>query len=110
MTTLEESPLRLGSAQHSFAELPKWETIDPRAYQCRVLLIPEEEGGYSAHCLRLPGVVSEGETIEEAIGSIADAFREAIRCYWDSSVDVPWQDIEINRPRGSVERWILVNV
>ena len=83
-------------------------------YKCRVLLCPEKDGGYSAHAIRLPGVVSQGESEEEALENIADAFRATISVYCEHGGTIPWTDIQIDpqidRPKGSIERWILVNV
>ena len=45
-----------------------------------VILIPEEEGGYSVEVPALPGCYTQGETREEAI-SMA---REAIELYLES--------------------------
>ena len=42
-----------------------------------VVLIPEEEGGYSVEVLALPGCVTQGETREEAIVMA----KEAIQLY-----------------------------
>src|SRR5262245_44980528 len=87
-----------------------WKELGDRAYECKVLLCPEQGGGFSAHAIRLPGVVSEGETEEEALANIGDAFQAVIQAYIDSSSAIPWQPIVVDRPAGSVERWILVNV
>lgn len=38
-----------------------------------VVLSPEEGGGYSATVPNLPGCVSEGETVEEALSNVKDA-------------------------------------
>lgn len=35
----------------------------------------EKEGGYSGHCLELPGAISQGETLKELKENIADAIR-----------------------------------
>ncbi len=43
----------------------------------KVILEPSEEGGYTVYVPSLPGCVSEGETIEEALQNI----REAIMLY-----------------------------
>lgn len=88
---------------------PEW-TYRDSTYECRVLLCPEPEGGFSVHAIRLPGVVSEGDTESEALGNIADAFRSAIQSYVEGGSEIPWCDEEIDRPNGSEERWILVDV
>ncbi len=38
-----------------------------------IILEKEEEGGYSAQCLELPGAISQGETKEEALKNIEEA-------------------------------------
>ena len=45
-----------------------------------VVLIPEEEGGYSAEVPALPGCYSQGETKDEAISMV----KEAIELYLES--------------------------
>ena len=39
----------------------------------KVVLEPSEEGGYTAHVPALPGCISEGETIQEAMRNIREA-------------------------------------
>jgi antitoxin HicB len=45
-----------------------------------VVLMPEDDGGYSVTVPTLPGCVSQGETREEALSMI----REAIELYLES--------------------------
>jgi len=100
---------RLGASYRLF-DCPEWTKFKSRTYECRVLLCPEPEGGYSVHAIRLPGVVSQGETEEEALANIADAFQEVIRTYVEDGGTIPWSDADTERPKGSLERWILVHV
>ncbi len=45
-------------------------------YQYTIILHPDlEEGGYTVTVPTLPGVVTQGETIEEAIAMAKDAIR-----------------------------------
>ena len=46
----------------------------------KVVLEPQEEGGYTVYVPSLPGCVSQGESTEEAMTNI----REAIEVYLDS--------------------------
>jgi antitoxin HicB len=46
----------------------------------RILLTPEEEGGFSVSVPTLPGCFTQGETIEEAI----EMAKEAISLYIES--------------------------
>jgi predicted RNase H-like HicB family nuclease len=43
-----------------------------------IILEKEEEGGYSAQCLELPGAISQGETKEEALRNIKEAIELVI--------------------------------
>jgi predicted RNase H-like HicB family nuclease len=40
-----------------------------------IILEKEEEGGYSAQCLELPGAISQGETKKEALRNIKEAIE-----------------------------------
>ena len=46
----------------------------------RVILEPQEEGGYTVYVPALPGCVSQGETVEESLANI----KEAIELYLES--------------------------
>ena len=45
----------------------------------KVILEPSDEGGYTFYVPSLPGCISEGDTMEEALANI----REAIELYFD---------------------------
>ena len=49
----------------------------------KVLLEPSDEGGYTAYVPSLPGCISEGETVEDALDNI----QEAITLYLEPVED-----------------------
>ncbi len=49
----------------------------------KVVLEPSDEGGYTVYVPSLPGCISEGETVEEALANI----REAIDLYLETVED-----------------------
>jgi predicted RNase H-like HicB family nuclease len=49
----------------------------------RVVLEPSDDGGYTVYVPTLPGCVSEGESVEEAMQNI----REAIELYLEPIKD-----------------------
>jgi len=51
-----------------------------KAYNCRVLLTPEPEGGFTVVVPTLPGCITYGETIDECIANV----KEAIGLYIES--------------------------
>jgi predicted RNase H-like HicB family nuclease len=64
----------------------------------RVVLEPSDEGGYTVHVPSLPGCISEGETIEEALANI----REAIELYLE-----PTEDDYVVEEGGQVRELVL---
>ena len=100
---------RKGAGETNILGLGVWEQCTDGAYVCRVLLCPEEEGGYSAHALRLPGVVSQGDTESEAIENVVEAFTGALETYLEEG-PIPWVDVIIERTMKCREFWIAVNV
>jgi len=54
--------------------------VEVKGLRFTVVLREEEEGGYSAQCLELPGCISEGETREETLVNI----REAVEGYLEA--------------------------
>ena len=58
----------------------------------KVVVEPQEEGGYTVYVPTLPGCVSQGETIEEVTASI----KEAIEVYLESLKErgIPLPQIE----------------
>jgi predicted RNase H-like HicB family nuclease len=44
-----------------------------KAYDFKVILEPDETGGYVVTCPSLPGCYSQGETVEEALTNIREA-------------------------------------
>ncbi len=46
----------------------------PPVHEFTAIACPEEEGGYSIFAADYPGVVSQGETLEEVRANIAEAF------------------------------------
>ena len=49
-------------------------------YYYKIIIEPQEEGGYTAYVPKLPGCVSEGETYNETVENI----KEAIELYLET--------------------------
>ena len=59
-------------------------------YHYTILLQPyQEEGGYTVTVPALPGVVTEGDTLEEAIAMARDAIKLHIECLIADGEPVP---------------------
>ena len=82
---------------------------DQYIYRLKVILHPEEEGGYSVWAESLPGAISQGETEAEALDMIKDAILETIRAHRDLDEPIPWKEPEANPGESELVRWVVVN-
>ena len=97
------------TAKSCLVEQDKW--VDRNAYRCHVLLIEEDDGGYSAVVLNLPGAGSCGDTEEEALGNVREALHGVIQSYLEAGGEIPWVDsLRADIPANARQKWILVNV
>ncbi len=61
-------------------------------YRYTVLFEPAEEGGYVVTCPSLPGLVTEGDTLEEARAMAADAVRGYLEALAKDGRPIPRED------------------
>ena len=66
----------------------------------KVVLEPQEEGGYTVYVPSLPGCISQGETIEEALKNI----KEAIELYLEPDED---ELIEFRERKIKIEEIVI---
>jgi antitoxin HicB len=86
-----------------------WNQYSKIVYECRVYICPDETGGFYAYIANLPGVVSEGDTIEEAIENVREAFAGVVASYRDSGEPIPWT-LEVEPiPEKATEKRIVMD-
>lgn len=68
---------------------------------------PCEEGGFTVTVPRLPGLVTEGDTFEEAKANVEDAIKGYLKILSEANESIPEPDshsfsamIDIRLPRG----------
>jgi predicted RNase H-like HicB family nuclease len=64
----------------------------------KVVLDPSDEGGYTATVPSLPGCISEGETVTEALANIQEAitlYLEPVEDDWVAGENALVQEIEL---------------
>ena len=64
----------------------------------KVILEPSDEGGYTVFVPSLPGCISEGESVEEALENIKEAielYLEPVEDDWVTEDNVAVQEIEV---------------
>ncbi len=56
-----------------------------------VLLEPQPEGGFTVTSSLLPELVTEGDTLEEALSNVQDALLAVVELYEDTGRSLPRQ-------------------
>ena len=79
--------------------IQNWLQPSPPPREFQAIACPEGEGGYSVFAANYPGVISEGDTLEEAKKNITEAFLamlearrehgEAMEFVHPSAIDIP---------------------
>lgn len=67
-------------------------------YSFTMLFEPAEEGGYVVTCPALPGLVTEGDTMEEARRMAEDALRLYLETLIEDGVPIPSDKLPIAEP------------
>ena len=68
-------------------------------YNFTVLFEPAEEGGYVVTCPALPGLVTEGDTLEQARTMAADAIRGYLESLRKDGRSIPTDKVIPAEPR-----------
>lgn len=58
-------------------------------YKIPLILAPQPEGGYTVTSPALPELVTEGDTIAEALGNVQDALQAVLEIYRDLGKPLP---------------------
>ena len=74
------------------------EVVTAHQYRYTVLFEPAEEGGYVVTCPALPGLVTEGDTMEEARRMAEDALRGYLESLLEDGLSIPADKSPIAEP------------
>jgi antitoxin HicB len=81
------------SADLSKATWAQWCSLiaagKPTRSSSLLVLEPQPEGGYTVTSPLLAGLVTEGDTLEEAFHNVQDAFRPTLEIYEDTGKPLP---------------------
>ncbi len=58
-------------------------------YKLPLVLDPQPEGGYTVTCPLLPELVTEGDTVQQALDNVSDALAALLEAYQELSRPVP---------------------
>ncbi len=70
-------------------------------YRVPLVLTPQPEGGYTVTSPVFPELITEGDSIDEALRNVADAFAAVIELYEDLGRSLP-QNTQILDANGPV--------
>ena len=60
-----------------------------RIFRVPLVLTPQPEGGYTVTSPALPGLVTEGDSLEEALANVKDALHATLELYKDTGRPIP---------------------
>lgn len=72
------------------------ESIEHKGRQFTIIIQKEDEGGYSGQCLEIPGVISQGESLDELKKNITEAIQLALEYLKDKTKNNNYEIISIN--------------
>ncbi len=80
-------------------------------HECRGYFVREDDGSYSAHCMNLAGIHTDGDNLDEAVENLKNAFRGTVQVYNELGKEIPWRDHRtFECDVEGKQRWIIVDV
>ena len=74
-----------------------------------LILDPQPEGGYTVTSPLLPELITEGDTVSEALANAEDAFAAVVEIYVDRGRPLP-PSIRVDQANGPVSVEAIVSV
>jgi predicted RNase H-like HicB family nuclease len=84
-----ETLLRLDSPEYVCYEPSREEGCGVKVYDFKVILEPDETGGYVVTCHSLAGCYSQGDTVEEALANIREAIELCLEDMREQGEQIP---------------------
>ncbi|RLI54780.1 MAG: type II toxin-antitoxin system HicB family antitoxin [Candidatus Thorarchaeota archaeon] len=63
--------------------------MEETLYKLPLVLDPQPEGGYTVTCPLLPELITEGDTVREALDNVDDALAAILEAYEDLGRSLP---------------------
>ena len=69
-------------------------------YKIPLLLTPQPEGGFTVTSPLLPELITEGDSVDEVLANVRDAFEAVLETYQDLGKELPLnlQSVDQNSP------------
>ena len=81
-----------------------------RLIRLTIHLEQQPEGGYTATAPQLPGLVTEGDTVAEAMANVEDALAALLELYEDTGKEIPSDLIVAERDMRRISHEALIAV
>lgn len=81
-----------------------------RLIRLTVHLEQQPEGGYTATAPQLPGLVTEGDTVAEAMANVEDALAALLELYEDTGKEIPSSLIVDEEEKRNIRHEALIAV
>lgn len=76
---------------------------DTAIYTITLILAPQPEGGYTVTCKELPELITEGDSVDEALENVQDAFIATLELYEHLKRSLP-DSITAKRPERETNK------
>lgn len=80
-----------------------------KTYRVPLRLTPQAEGGYTITSPLLPELITEGDTLEEALVNVSDALKAVVEIYEDLQRPFP-PELCLSSPQVTIEFETLLTV
>ncbi len=87
-----------------------WESCEPGKRYRIFAGVKKEDGEFISYCLNLPGAVSCGDSLREAIENLREAVAGCIGSYLDAGKQIPWIEASGSKDEYDFAEWIDVDV
>lgn len=85
-----------------------WLEYQPgQVFDCDVVIESDPDGGFTAYARDLPGVHTQGDTIEEVLDFARDALTATIQCYLASGDEIPWAPQRLPATEHTIRRTLI---
>jgi len=87
--SFQEPARRASNATASTNQIRRNTVAARTIYKLPLVFEPQTEGGYTVTCPILPELITEGDTVAEALDNVADALRAIVEAYEDLGRPLP---------------------
>ncbi|PAY20548.1 hypothetical protein CKO51_05750 [Rhodopirellula sp. SM50] len=86
------------------ASIVHWQKPAQPRYEFQAVAIPDDDdGGFSISAIHYPGVISEGDTLSEAVKNVAEAFLAMLESRQSHGESMMYSEIPVTEFTGKAQ-------